>query len=674
MTAPQSGGAPPGGPKGPSAPQGGQAPAATGPVLPWMRVPLTVQAGSGVPVGKVLGLDARLASELRTGSGFSELFPVQAAVWQHSAGGLSAANDLCVAAPTGSGKTLAYALPVVNALAALLPGSAAGVGRLRVLVVLPTRDLAAQVYDVFRPLCEAVQLRVALAAARSSEAAEAAQLVGGASSCGGGGGRGGGGDGADVVVATPGRLMAHLSGTPGFSLRHLRFLVVDETDRLLRQSYQEWLPRVLAQIEPGQHQQQHQQLLLRGGGGGGGGSMGLGAAEGEHFASRWPGGSSGTVLPFAQPRVVKIVVSATLTRDPAKLQRLALYHPRFVATAAAAGMGGAGAGAGGRYSLPRSLSEYRLLCSAARKPLALLALLHDWAGQSSIVFTSSLEMTHKLFLMLRAVSDLPDEVVEYSSMVPTKERAAALERFRSGAAKVLVASDAMTRGMDVEHVANVINYDAPVYAKTYVHRAGRTARAGKCGRVVTLLRDEDMRHFKAMLRKADNNFLRDLKLPPERLEGLRPALAGALQQLEELLAAERAADKQMTQQQQQQQQQRKGSKHQQETNQKQTQQPSAGKGQGQRQGKEREEELQEGEEEEAGLEAGAAVGKVGGKRRRRAAAEKEEEGAADGDGEGEGGAGAGAGAAPKRARGVAPSPASGDAPSRPDTAGKRRKK
>lgn len=55
---------------------------------------------------------------------------------------------------------------------------------------------------------------------------------------------------------------------------------------------------------------------------------------------------------------------------------------------------------------------------------------------------------------------------------------------------MLVASDAMTRGMDVEDVANVINYDAPVYAKTYVHRAGRTARAGRPGTVITLLRSE----------------------------------------------------------------------------------------------------------------------------------------------------------------------------------------
>jgi hypothetical protein len=101
-------------------------------------------------------------------------------------------------------------------------------------------------------------------------------------------------------------------------------------------------------------------------------------------------------------------VSATLTRDPSKLQRLELYQPRFVATVAApsaarAAADGAAdasarsgaAAASGRYSLPRSLSEYRFMVSAARKPLALLALLAEAAGQPTLVFASSLDMTHK---------------------------------------------------------------------------------------------------------------------------------------------------------------------------------------------------------------------------------------------------------------------------------------
>ena len=111
--------------------------------------------------------------------------------------------------------------------------------------------------------------------------------------------------------------------------------------------------------------------------------------------------------------------------------------------------------------------------------------------------------------MLEAAHARPEEVVEFSSHVDVKQRGRALLRFKSGSAKILVASDAMTRGMDVDAINNVVNYDAPVYVKTYVHRAGRAARAGRAGRVFTLLRHEDVRHFKQMLRKADNTYVRD---------------------------------------------------------------------------------------------------------------------------------------------------------------------
>ena len=108
-----------------------------------------------------------------------------------------------------------------------------------------------------------------------------------------------------MLVATPGRLMAHLEGTPGFTLAHLRFLVVDETDRLLRQAYHGWLPRVVAAAHA--------------------------AAAGEQAQQEEQQGQQG--LPRRR-RVVKFVVSATLTRDPSKIDRLALHCPRYVAMSA----------------------------------------------------------------------------------------------------------------------------------------------------------------------------------------------------------------------------------------------------------------------------------------------------------------------------------------------------
>eukprot|EP00798_Chlamydomonas_sp_ICE-L_P014822 gene14822-20875_t len=484
--------------------------ASKAPVLPWMRVPITIDPGAGVPVPDVNGLDPRLKVALMQGLKFSELFPVQAAVWSELAGGFSAAHDLCIAAPTGSGKTLAYALPVVNMLTRLHHGGSQHC--LQALVVLPTRDLAAQVHQVFSTLCHGVGLTLGLAAARTTFAAEAAELSSNA------------GSSpvspsskdlnvVDILIATPGRLMAHLqNGTPTFNLDRLKFLVVDETDRLLRQSYQEWLPHVLGHLEAASHTQK---------------------AWATACSTYSAFGGKGAEMPFSHMhRVVKLVVSATLTRDPSKLQRLALHCPRYIATSAE----------DHRYHLPRSLKEFMVVVPAAQKPVALLALLEQLKGQTTVVFTSSVETTHKLYLLLEAAHANPEQVVEFSSHVAEKVRRADLERFRSGSASILVASDAMTRGMDVENVENVVNYDAPTYTKTYVHRAGRTARAGRSGSVYSLLKISDVHHFKLMLRKADNTFVKELKLQREVMETHSERVKSALQQMQQLLEAEAAEE------------------------------------------------------------------------------------------------------------------------------------
>jgi ATP-dependent RNA helicase DDX51/DBP6 len=85
-------------------------------VLPWMRVPISIPVGAGVPLAQVHGVHPALMAALQQQLGFSELFPVQVAVWRSLAGGASSAHDMCICAPTGSGKTLAYALPLLNAI------------------------------------------------------------------------------------------------------------------------------------------------------------------------------------------------------------------------------------------------------------------------------------------------------------------------------------------------------------------------------------------------------------------------------------------------------------------------------------------------------------------------------------------------------------------------------
>eukprot|EP00271_Cylindrocystis_brebissonii_P006057 TRINITY_DN18600_c0_g1_i1.p1 TRINITY_DN18600_c0_g1~~TRINITY_DN18600_c0_g1_i1.p1 ORF type:complete len:262 (+),score=52.80 TRINITY_DN18600_c0_g1_i1:768-1553(+) len=242
----------------------------------------------------------------------------------------------------------------------------------------------------------------------------------------------------------------------------------------------------------------------------------------RHSGQAWGEQSSET------PRLVKMVLSATLSKDPSKISRLCLHHPLYIASTGSASKDRL---PHQRYSLPKQLKEFKLVCTAGEKPLYLVALLQRLLPAQSIVFTASVEATHRLFLLLQAFDKLPFKAVEYSSLQQQRVRSAALQSFRRGEVEVLVASDAMTRGMDVENVANVVSYDSPVYAKTYVHRVGRTARAGRAGSSFTMLRGEEVRHFKGMLRKMDNNLCKDYKVPAAVIEDLTPRYVQALEAL-----------------------------------------------------------------------------------------------------------------------------------------------
>lgn len=137
--------------------------------------------------------------------------------------------------------------------------------------------------------------------------------------------------------------------------------------------------------------------------------------------------------------------------------------------------------------------------------------------------------------MLDASGALRGRCTEYCSSEPQHVRSASLAAFRSGRAEVLVASDAMTRGMDVEGVDAVVNYDAPVYVKTYVHRVGRTARAGAQGEALTLITAPEARHFKQMVAKAQS-------APPQRLPLAKAELEAMVAEANKALAVVKARD------------------------------------------------------------------------------------------------------------------------------------
>ncbi|CAI0544812.1 unnamed protein product, partial [Linum tenue] len=481
------------------------------PVLPWMRQPVDVSHCEECPLDLLPCLDPRLMVALQE-LGFSSLFPVQVGVWQETIGPGAFERDLCINSPTGSGKTLAYALPIVQAL------SNRTVRCLRALVVLPTRDLALQVKEVFAAIAPAVGLSVGLAVGQSSVADEISKLIKRPkleagicydpddlpqeleSS-------------VDILVATPGRLMDHITSTKGFTLEHLCYLVVDETDRMLREAYQSWLPTVLNLTRS---DEEGPVPCI---------NSFLPSAFGPLKTIRRCGVEKGFKgKPY--PRLVKLVLSATLTRDPSKLAQLDLHHPLLLTTGKR------------RYQVPERLESYSLMCESKLKPLYLVAVLQSLGSEKCIVFTSSVESTHRLCTLVNFFGDLKLNIKEYSGLQRQSVRSKTLKAFREGKVQVLVSSDAMTRGMDVEGVRNVVNYDMPSYVKTYIHRAGRTARAGQKGRCFTLLDKVEVKRFKKLLQKAGIDSCPNYSVPSDSLESLRTIYPSALEKLKEKVESE----------------------------------------------------------------------------------------------------------------------------------------
>jgi len=486
--------------------------------------------------------------------GFEHFFPIQAlAIPDVLASERHAhvrARDVCVTAPTGSGKTLSYVLPILNALASKQQSHS-----LRALVVLPSRDLATQVHRVFDEYVTGSKLKVGLAIGQSDFVAEQKALTVDEKSTdidmllnrlsydpsdlqlalkvsrlrrSSAGMRvpANGWSNVDILVCTPGRLVDHLDKTKGFTLQHLRFLVVDEADRLLSQSYHNWIDRVLeasnsastaawkgmkdGNLPPFQMTSDQQSVRIepitwrRGG------------AEGDrsdHFNTN-DGSLPASVCRPIQLR--KFLVSATLTRDPQKLASLRLVNAKHFNVHSMKG--------DKKYAMPTTLKEYTVECTAEQKPLVLLSLLLDRLQQSQqqqktviVVFTASLDSTHRLARLLQllwAANQYGRNVVgEFSSALSQSQRAALVQRCNNtkDPLAIVVCSDGMSRGMDLDAVDTVINYDVPTLAKTYLHRCGRTARGSREGTAISLLKGGQVSLFRRM---------RHLIQQPDRIQAL----------------------------------------------------------------------------------------------------------------------------------------------------------
>jgi len=493
--------------------------------------------------------------------GFQSFFPVQAlSIPEISKSENVRVRDVCIAASTGSGKTLAYLLPILNSMSKRL------VRRLSALIILPSRDLALQVHKVLERYVNGSPLKVGLAVGQSDFEAEQMALTvnqdapkrdtcqqrlkidrgnldlvldsfGDANGLEDPTNHTACESPVDIVVCTPGRLIDHLDQTPGFTLQYLEFLVVDEADKLLSERYQNWIDRVLSPAEKNA------------------GPSGKALVWPNRMApsmDTWTGHQRrNNFYPSVMRKVQlrKFLVSATMTRDPQKLASLRLVNPKvFDANA----MSGTQSDASSeKFVLPPTLQEFTVECTAEQKPVVLCAAIlehqRDSAGKGIVVvFASTVESTHRLTRLLQMLwkesgNGDPKTIAEFSSALSQEDRTGLVERCSrsDGGLRIVVCSDSMSRGIDIESVELVINYDVPNLTKTYIHRCGRTGRAGKSGKSVTLLRNDQVAQFRKMRRSA---------LDPERVsttnvdKGLARSIIAVyrscLSALRELLEAE----------------------------------------------------------------------------------------------------------------------------------------
>src|SRR5215211_2636537 len=350
--------------------------------------------------------------------GFARPTPIQAEAVPAALAG----KDVLASAMTGSGKTAAFLLPILHRLIDRPRGST------RALVLTPTRELAAQILEDLNDL--AVHTPIT-----------AATVIGGV---GMGPQEHAFRSGADVIIATPGRLLDHFR-QPYAKLTGVQYLVLDEADRMLDMGFLPDIRRVL------RHLPERRQTLF--------------------FSATMP-------PPIA-------ALTRELLRDPVTINLQRQSAPAVGITQAV-------------YPV-----EQRL------KSGLLLALLRAGEMQEALVFTRTKHRANRLAAYLVAQGIAAERIHGNRSQ---GRRTEALEGFKSGRYRVLVATDIAARGIDVEALGHVVNFDVPAVPDDYIHRVGRTARAEATGDAFTFVSPEEESDLQA-IEKAVGKRLPRVTLP-----------------------------------------------------------------------------------------------------------------------------------------------------------------
>jgi ATP-dependent RNA helicase DDX47/RRP3 len=313
-------------------------------------------------------------------------------------------RDIIGLAETGSGKTAAFVLPMLMALMDK-PQSMFG------LVLAPTRELAYQISQQVDALGSIINVKCAVLVGGMDMVAQAIAL----------------GKKPHIIVATPGRLLDHLENTKGFSLKHLKYLVMDEADRLLDLDFGPILDKILK------------------------------------------------VLPREGRRTY--LFSATMSSKVESLQRASLHNPLRVNISSSS------------HQTVAGLLQKYMFIPHKHKDVYLVYILNDTIGHPVIIFTRTVNETQRIAILLRT---LGFGAIPLHGQLSQSARLGALSKFKSRSRDILVATDVAARGLDIPSVDLVVNLDLPPDSKTYVHRVGRTARAGKSGKAVSFVTQYDV--------------------------------------------------------------------------------------------------------------------------------------------------------------------------------------
>ena len=341
-------------------------------------------------------------------------------------------HDLIACAQTGTGKTAAFILPLMNRL--LLSGNEQN--KVKAVIITPTRELAQQIdlqfegFSYFAPIST-------VAVSGGGDGASWEQQKRGLTL------------GADVIIATPGRLISHLK-ISNIDFSGVEYLILDEADRMLDMGFYDDIMQIVKQLPD------TRQTIM--------------------FSATMP------------DKIQKL--AANILRNPVEV-RLAVNKPA------------------------EKIVQTAYVCYEAQKMGIVKSLFRDTKPERVIIFSSS---KLKVKEVAAAFKRMKFNVGEMHSDLDQSQRDVVMREFKSGRIDILVATDIVARGIDIDDIRLVINFDVPRDCEDYVHRIGRTARAGAEGCAITFVSQDDQSRF-AAIEEFIGREVHKLALPEELGEG-----------------------------------------------------------------------------------------------------------------------------------------------------------